>query len=45
MWNVRRHFEGSDKVDYVVLVRVDDPTVYKTLAASVLDDRRRYQAA
>ncbi len=45
VWNVQRQFEGSDKVNYVVLQRADDPTIRKTLAASVLGDRRRYQAA
>ncbi|HVJ55436.1 MAG TPA: hypothetical protein VM689_23445 [Aliidongia sp.] len=45
VWNVRRQFEGCDNVSYVVLERADDPTIRKTLAVSVLGDRRRYQAA
>jgi hypothetical protein len=45
VWTVSRRYEGVDKVTYVVLERMDDPTIRKTLAASVLDDRRRYQAA
>jgi hypothetical protein len=45
IWTVRRQFEGSDNVSYVVLERADDPTIRKTLAVSVLGDRRRYQAA
>jgi hypothetical protein len=45
VWTVSRRYEGADKVTYVVLQRMDDPTIRKTLAASVLDDRRRYQAA
>ena len=40
-----RRFEGADKVSYVVLERADDPTIRKTLAASVLGDRKRYQTA
>ena len=45
VWTVSRRFEGADKVSYVVLQRADDPTIRKTLAASVLGDRKRYQAA
>ena len=45
VWNVSRRFEGADKVSYVVLERADDPTIRKTLAASVLGDRKRYQPA
>jgi hypothetical protein len=45
VWDVQRQFEGCDKVSYVVLQRADDPTIRKTLAVSVLGDRRRYQAA
>jgi hypothetical protein len=44
VWTVSRHYEGADKVNYVVLQRADDPTIRKTLAASVLGDRKRYQA-
>ena len=42
IWTVTRRYEGADKVCYVVLQRADDPTIRKTLAASVLGDRKRY---
>ncbi|MGB8843865.1 MAG: hypothetical protein WCC64_22670 [Aliidongia sp.] len=45
VWTVSRRFEGADNVSYVVLQRMDDPTIRKTLAASVLDDRKRYQSS
>ena len=43
VWLVKRRYEGRDKVSYVVLERADDPTISKTLAASVLADPARYQ--
>ena len=45
VWTVSRQFEGADKISYVVLQRADDPTIRKTLAASVLGDRKRYHAS
>jgi hypothetical protein len=45
VWTVSRRYEGSDNVSYVVLQRTDDPTIRKTLAASVLGDRKRYQTS
>jgi hypothetical protein len=45
VWTVSRRYEGADNVSYVVLQRADDPTIRKTLAASVLGDRKRYQAS
>jgi hypothetical protein len=44
VWLVKRRYEGRDKVSYVVLERADDPTITKTLAASVLADPARYRS-
>jgi hypothetical protein len=43
VWLIKRRYEGRDKVSYVVLERADDPTISKTLAASVLADPARYR--
>lgn len=43
VWQVSRLFNDQRGVPHAVVVNVDDPTNSKTLAGSILLDRRRFE--
>ena len=43
VWRVSRLFNDQRGVPHAVVVNVDDPTNSKTLAGSILLDRRRFE--